>query len=162
MTSGSMTKAELVEEVSRVSDLTKKHSEVIVDTVFKSIIDALHRGEKIELRGFGSFRLRKREPRKGRNPKTGDKVDVPPKKVPYFKPGKELKELINKEPAARRRRFRRDAWRSDHRLLDRPTPDSNLGTPLVALETRLRDRRPKLAPAPSPTAVHLLRARGAK
>jgi integration host factor subunit beta len=98
MTTGSMTKAELVEEVSRVSDLTKKHSEVIVDTVFKSIIDALHRGEKIELRGFGSFRLRRREPRKGRNPKTGDKVDVPPKKVPYFKPGKELKDLINKEP----------------------------------------------------------------
>ena len=100
MTGGSMTKAELVEEVSRVSDLTKKHSEVIVDTVFKSIIDALHRGEKIELRGFGSFRLRKREPRKGRNPKTGDKVDVPPKKVPYFKPGKELKELINRESRA--------------------------------------------------------------
>ena len=94
-----MTKAELVEEVSRVSDLTKKHSEVIVDTVFQSIIDALHRGEKIELRGFGSFRLRKREPRKGRNPKTGDKVDVPPKKVPYFKPGKELKDLINRDPA---------------------------------------------------------------
>jgi integration host factor subunit beta len=93
---GSMTKAELVEEVSRVSDLTKKHSEVIVDTVFKSIIDALHRGEKIELRGFGSFRLRQREPRKGRNPKTGDKVDVPPKKVPYYKPGKELMDLINR------------------------------------------------------------------
>ena len=93
-----MTKAELVEEVSRVSDLTKKHSEVIVDTVFQSIIDALHRGEKIELRGFGSFRLRKREPRKGRNPKTGDKVDVPPKSVPYFKPGKELKDLINQDP----------------------------------------------------------------
>ena len=112
MNTGSMTKAELVEEVSRVSDLTKKHSEVIVDTVFKSIIDALHRGEKIELRGFGSFRLRRREPRKGRNPKTGDKVDVPPKKVPYFKPGKELKELINREPDApptpprRRRRCR--------------------------------------------------------
>ena len=97
MTNGSMTKAELVEEVSRVSDLTKKHSEVIVDTVFRSIIEALHRGEKIELRGFGSFRLRKREPRKGRNPKTGDKVDVPPKRVPYFKPGKELKDLINRE-----------------------------------------------------------------
>ena len=107
-----MTKAELVEEVSRVSDLTKKHSEVIVDTVFQSIIDALHRGEKIELRGFGSFRLRKREPRKGRNPKTGDKVDVPPKRVPYFKPGKELKDLINKDdeepmpPLPRRRRTR--------------------------------------------------------
>ncbi len=95
-----MTKAELVEEVARVSDLTKKHSEVIVDTVFHSIIQALHRGEKIELRGFGSFRLRQREPRKGRNPKTGDKVDVPPKKVPYFKPGKELKELINRTPEA--------------------------------------------------------------
>jgi integration host factor subunit beta len=94
---GSMTKAELVEEVSRVSDLTKKHSELIVETVFRSIITALQRGEKIELRGFGSFRLRQREPRKGRNPKTGDKVDVPPKKVPYFKPGKELKELINLE-----------------------------------------------------------------
>jgi integration host factor subunit beta len=95
-----MTKAELVDEVSRVSDLTKKHSEVIVETVFRSIIAALQRGEKIELRGFGSFRLRQREPRKGRNPKTGDKVDVPPKKVPYFKPGKELKELINREPLA--------------------------------------------------------------
>jgi integration host factor subunit beta len=93
-----MTKAALVEEVSRVADLTKKHSEVIVDTVFRSIITALHQGEKIELRGFGSFRLRQREPRKGRNPKTGDKVDVPSKKVPYFKPGKELKELINREP----------------------------------------------------------------
>ena len=95
---GSMTKAALVEEVSRVADLTKKHSEVIVDTVFRSIITALRRGEKIELRGFGSFRIRQREPRKGRNPKTGDRVDVPPKKVPYFKPGKELKELINQEP----------------------------------------------------------------
>jgi len=92
-----MTKAALVEEVARVADLTKKHSEVIVDAVFHSIIAALHRGEKIELRGFGSFRLRRREPRKGRNPKTGDRVDVPSKRVPYFKPGKELKELINSE-----------------------------------------------------------------
>jgi integration host factor subunit beta len=94
-----MTKSELVEEVSRVSDLTKKHSEVIVDTVFKTIVEALHRGETIELRGFGSFRLRRRESRKGRNPKTGDRVDVPPKHVPYFKPGKELKDLINKAAA---------------------------------------------------------------
>ena len=98
---GSMTKAALVEEVARVADLTKKHSEVIVDTVFRSIIEALHRGEKIELRGFGSFRLRRREPRKGRNPKTGDRVEVPSKRVPYFKPGKELKELINREPDPR-------------------------------------------------------------
>ena len=100
-----MTKAALVEEVARVADLSKKHAEGIVETVFQTIIDALHRGEKIELRGFGSFRLRQREPRKGRNPKTGDKVDVPPKKVPYFKPGKELKELINQEPAVVSRRL---------------------------------------------------------
>src|SRR3979490_2176796 len=99
MTGGSMTKAELVEEVARVSDLTKKRSEVIVAPVFKSIIDALHRGEKIELRGFGSFRLRKREPRKGRNPKNGDKVDEPQKKAPYFKRGKERRELNTREPA---------------------------------------------------------------
>ena len=98
MAGGSVTKAALVEEVSRAADLTKKHAEVIVDAVFRSIITALHRGEKIELRGFGSFRLRQREPRRGRNPKTGDRVDVPPKRIPYFKPGKELRELINREP----------------------------------------------------------------
>ena len=92
-----MTKAELVEEVARVSELTKKHSEVIVNTVFDSIIEALHKDEKIELRGFGSFRIRQRRSRQGRNPKTGDKVDVPAKKIPYFKPGKELKELINED-----------------------------------------------------------------
>ncbi len=100
MAGDSMTKAALVEEVARVADLTKKHSEVIVDAVVHSIINALHRGEKIELRGFGSFRLRRREPRKGRNPKTGDRVDVPSKRVPYFKPGKELKDLINSEEIA--------------------------------------------------------------
>jgi integration host factor subunit beta len=90
-----MTKAELVEEVARVSELTKKHSEIIVNTVFDSIINALQKDEKIELRGFGSFRIRQRRSRQGRNPKTGDKVDVPAKRIPYFKPGKELKELIN-------------------------------------------------------------------
>jgi integration host factor subunit beta len=92
-----MTKAELVEEVARVAELTKKHSEVIVNTVFDSIIEALQKDEKIELRGFGSFRIRQRRSRQGRNPKTGDKVDVPAKKIPYFKPGKELKELINSD-----------------------------------------------------------------
>jgi integration host factor subunit beta len=91
-----MTKAELVDAVSKVSDLTRKHSEVIVDAVFSSIIDALHKGEKIELRGFGSFRIRRRDSRTGRNPKTGAGVLVPAKKVPHFKAGKELRELINR------------------------------------------------------------------
>src|SRR5262245_21440128 len=90
-----MTKAELVEEVARAAELTKKDSEVIVEEVFKNIIQALNRGEKIELRGFGSFRVRQRDARRGRNPKTGEPVDIPAKRVPYFKPGKELKELIN-------------------------------------------------------------------
>ena len=86
-----------MEEVADVTDRTKKHVEVIVETVLGGIVDALQRGEKVELRGFGSFRFRRRLPRKGRNPKTGDRVDVPSKRVLYFKPGKELKELINRE-----------------------------------------------------------------
>ena len=90
-----MTKAELVEEVARAAELTKKDSEVVVDEVFQNIIRALKSGEKIELRGFGSFRVRQRDARRGRNPKTGEPVDIPAKSVPYFKPGKELKELIN-------------------------------------------------------------------
>jgi integration host factor subunit beta len=93
---GVMTKAELVDEVARVVQLTKKQAETIVNIVFDSIVDSLRSGQKIELRGFGSFRLRSRKSRTGRNPKTGEKVDVPSKKIPYFKPGKELKELINR------------------------------------------------------------------
>ncbi len=90
-----MTKAELVEEVARTTQLTKKHAEVIVNTVFETIVDSLKDGEKIELRGFGSFRLRERGSRVGRNPKTGVRVDVPRKRIPYFKPGKQLKEQLN-------------------------------------------------------------------
>ena len=99
MAEGSLTKAALVEEVAHVAGLTKKRAEVIVDTVFGNIAEALQQGEKVELRGFGSFRLRRREPRRGRNPRTGERVDVPPRRVAYFKPGKDLKELINREPA---------------------------------------------------------------
>ena len=95
-----MTKAELVEEVARAAELNKRDAEVIVETVFGSIIDALHKGEKVELRGFGSFRTRERGPRRGRNPKTGEPVDVPAKRVPYFKPGKELKEYFTESTAA--------------------------------------------------------------
>jgi len=89
-----MTKAELVEEVARAAELNKRDAEVIVETVFDSIVGSLQSGEKVELRGFGSFRTRERGPRRGRNPKTGEPVDVPAKRVPYFKPGKELKEYF--------------------------------------------------------------------
>ncbi|MBD0373351.1 MAG: HU family DNA-binding protein [Pyrinomonadaceae bacterium] len=94
-----MTKADLVEDVARAAELTKKDAERLVEIVFESIIETLNKGEKIELRGFGSFRVRERGARRGRNPKTGDPVNIPAKRVPYFKPGKELKELINEEAA---------------------------------------------------------------
>ncbi len=90
-----MTKADLIDEVSKASNLTKKESETIVNTVFDNITDALGKGDKVELRGFGSFRIRQRNARKGRNPKTGTSVSVPEKRIPFFKVGKRLRELVN-------------------------------------------------------------------
>ena len=90
-----MTKADLIEEVSKMVELTRKDSEVVVDTIFDSIVHSLRSGDKIGIRGFGSFRTRQRKPRVGRNPKTGDRVDVPAKKIPFFKPSKELKDVVN-------------------------------------------------------------------
>jgi len=96
----SMTKADLIEEVARVVEVTRKDSEVIVDAIFESVVRALRNGDKIEIRGFGSFRTRQRQPRIGRNPKTGARVDVPSKRIPYFKPSKELKDLVNDAASA--------------------------------------------------------------
>ncbi len=90
-----MTKADLGVEVAANSGLTKQEAELVVQIILDSIVEALNSGEKIELRGFGSFRHRERNPRQGRNPKTGEAVPVPAKRVSYFKPGKGLKELIN-------------------------------------------------------------------
>lgn len=90
-----MTKADVIDEVSRVVEMTRKDSEVIVDAIFESVVRSLRSGEKIEIRGFGSFRTRERRARVGRNPKTGARVEVPPKRIPYFKPSKELKDLVN-------------------------------------------------------------------
>jgi len=95
-----MTKAELIEEVSKVVEMTRKDSETIVETIFDSIVNSLHKGEKIEIRGFGSFRTRQRQPRVGRNPKTGSRVEVPSKRIPYFKPSKELRDLVNHAASA--------------------------------------------------------------
>jgi integration host factor subunit beta len=90
-----MTKADLVEEVTRITELPRKEAEAVVETIFESIIAALQSDDKIEIRGFGSFRTRERRGRTGRNPKTGAKVEVPPKKIPFFKPSKELKDFVN-------------------------------------------------------------------
>jgi integration host factor subunit beta len=90
-----MTKADLVDKVVELGDLTRRDGEVIVETLFESIIGALRVDDKIEVRGFGSFRTRQRKARTGRNPKTGASVAVPAKRVPYFKPSKELRDLMN-------------------------------------------------------------------
>lgn len=91
-----MTRSALIEKVAeRVEGLTLKQTEIIVETVFESIRDALKKGEKIEIRGFGNFRLKERQPRKARNPKTGESVDVPQKKAVRFKAGKALREALN-------------------------------------------------------------------
>ena len=95
-----MTKADLIDEVSRIAELTRKDSEIIVESIFDSVVNSLRAGDKIEIRGFGSFRTRQRKPRVGRNPKTGDRVEVPAKKIPFFKPSKELKDLVNSSDAA--------------------------------------------------------------
>ena len=90
-----MTKADLIGVVAKRLDITQVQAGIIVEAALRSIVSALQNGQEVEIRGFGSFRFRNRAPRKGRNPKTGEKVDVPPKKIPYFKMGKELKALLN-------------------------------------------------------------------
>jgi integration host factor subunit beta len=90
-----MTKADLIDEVCRLTELTRKDSEVVVETIFESVVRSLRAGDKIEIRGFGSFRTRQRKPRLGRNPKTGDRLEVPAKKVAFFRPSKKLKDLVN-------------------------------------------------------------------
>jgi integration host factor subunit beta len=92
-----MTKANLVELVAARVHLTKKDTEVVIDSILDSISKALSSKDdgKVELRGFGSFRVRERRARQGRNPQSGAAVEVPPKRVPFFKPGKELKALVD-------------------------------------------------------------------
>ncbi len=92
-----MTKSELIEAVSaRVKSFSKKDVEVIVDSLFNSMTESLSRGEKVEIRGFGSFKIKEREGRQGRNPKSGENIFIEPKRVPFFKAGKEIRERINK------------------------------------------------------------------
>src|SRR5256885_16584806 len=108
-----MTKADLIEEVSRVAELTRKDSEVVVETIFDSVVRSLRAGDKIEIRSFGSFRTRQRKSRVGRNPKTGARGEVPAKKIPFFKPRKELKDLVNQQKSVGSNQFRADSLRED-------------------------------------------------
>ena len=90
-----MTKSELIEAIAARGELTKARAEMVVNCVFDSMTEALQRGEGIEIRGFGSFTVRPYKPYDGRNPRTGQPVPVPAKRLPFFKVGKELKELVN-------------------------------------------------------------------
>lgn len=90
-----MIKADLINKIAREMDIPKQEAEEGVNLFFQSIKDAILKGEEIEIRGFGSFRFRRRTSRTGRNPRTGEPVRVPPKKVLYFKPSKLLKEMLN-------------------------------------------------------------------
>jgi integration host factor subunit beta len=90
-----MTRADLIEEVCQATEMPRKESDVVVCAIFDGIVRTLRSGDKVEIRGFGSFHTRQRRARIGRNPKTGARVEVPPKKIPFFKPSKELRELVD-------------------------------------------------------------------
>ena len=91
-----MTKSDLIERVARhLPHISKKDTELVVNTIFDRMTEALVNGRRIEIRGFGSFQVKVREAREGRNPKTGEEVRIPRKRTPFFKVGKELKERID-------------------------------------------------------------------
>jgi len=91
-----MTRTDLTEAVCQSIELPLKESDLVVRTILDSIVRALRTSEKVEIRGFGTFNTRQRRGRKGRNPKSGAHVEVPPKRIPFFKPGKQLRELLDR------------------------------------------------------------------
>ena len=92
-----MNRSDLINALKEEANLSRKDSEKIVDTFFQTITDTLASGERVEIRGFGSFTVKKYKPYTGRNPKTGVQIRVPSKKLPFFKVGKELKEMVDLE-----------------------------------------------------------------
>ena len=94
-----MTKAELVDHVAESVQLPKNKTEAVITEFLRGIVEALHEGDKVELRGFGSFRLRHRQARSGRNPRTGTPIQIPAKTIPHFSAGKAFHETAHPEPA---------------------------------------------------------------
>lgn len=93
-----MNKSDLIEAIGKkLQNLAARDVEIIVNTIFDGMTDALAKGDRIEIRGFGSFEVRVRKPRTGRNPKSGASVDVGARRVPFFKAGRELREMVNHE-----------------------------------------------------------------
>jgi integration host factor subunit beta len=95
-----MTKSDLIEKLAEQGKLSKKQAEMIVAHVFDSMTAAMKAGDRIEIRGFGSFKVKHYKPYVGRNPKTGEKVEVKEKKLPFFKVGKEMKEMVDQREGA--------------------------------------------------------------
>lgn len=89
-----MTKADIVKVLADRVGLTRREAAQALTVVLDGVVEAIRKGDKVELRGFGSFRSRRRRPRQGRNPRTGARVQVPAKVVPYFKPGRQLREIL--------------------------------------------------------------------
>ncbi len=114
-----MTKSELIEAIAARGELTKARAEMVVNCVFDAMTEALQRGDGIEIRGFGSFTVRPYKPYDGRNPRTGQPVPVPAKRLPFFKVGKELKELVDGS---------RDANSSDPASGDSTPTEASTGT----------------------------------
>jgi integration host factor subunit beta len=124
-----VTKSELIEVVAQEAGLTKGRAELVVNTIFDSMVEALQRSEGIEIRGFGSFTVRQYKAYEGRNPRTGEPVHVAPKRLPFFKVGKDLRERVNgkgdgetSSPIARQRAEAKAASSSSSKSSSRPDP----------------------------------------
>ncbi len=133
-----MTKSELIERVAEAAKLTKGRAELVVTTIFDAMVAALRRGDGIEIRGFGSFTVRQYKSYEGRNPRTGDTVHVAPKRLPFFKVGKELRNRVNdgasiaEDPAPRR-----------SNSADRPAVAAATPAPVASAPSRPRSPRPR-------------------
>jgi integration host factor subunit beta len=123
-----LTKSELIEVVAQEAGLPKGRAEMVINTIFDSMVEALQRGEGIEIRGFGSFTVRQYKSYEGRNPRTGEPVHVAPKRLPFFKVGKDLRERVNgKSSEAAPRRPEPTKAAATPPSPAKPTPRANPG-----------------------------------
>jgi integration host factor subunit beta len=129
-----VTKSELIEVVAQEANLTKGRAELVINTIFDSMVEALQRGEGIEIRGFGSFTVRQYKSYEGRNPRTGDAVHVSPKRLPFFKVGKDLRLRVNGQRAAPPQVRRTDAPSSKPATAPAPAAGSSSPKPNVAVD----------------------------
>jgi len=141
-----MTKSDLIDVLCETQKIPKGRAELLVQVIFESMEDALKRGERIEIRGFGSFELRSYKPYEGRNPRTGVRVSVQPKRLPFFKVGKELKERVNAGAGRSGVRPAAPGWNDGARVTNGKTAPVTNGKP-ATVTTPNGDGTPTAAPA---------------